>query len=103
MATTSTSETTFTVRRLNVAIPDVRGFQRSYEAAVPEVPQEQVSVLVQGVRRGRRCWRRPSTWTYPRRCCRAEVGLRQPSGAVAQAVHQQIEQAITLPRLDCGE
>jgi hypothetical protein len=48
MATTSTSETTFTVRRLNVAIPDVRGFQRSYEAAVPEVPQEQVSVLVHG-------------------------------------------------------
>jgi hypothetical protein len=48
MATTSSSETTFTVRRLNVAIPDVRGFQRSYEAAVPEVPQEQVSVLVHG-------------------------------------------------------
>ena len=43
MATTPSNETTFTVRRLNVAVPDVRGFQRSYEAAVPEVPQEQVS------------------------------------------------------------
>ena len=46
MATTSSSETTFTVRRLTVAVPDVREFQRSYEAAVPEVPQEQVGALV---------------------------------------------------------
>jgi hypothetical protein len=46
MATTSSNETTFTVRRLSVAVPDVRGFQRSYEAAVPEVPQDQVKALV---------------------------------------------------------
>jgi uncharacterized protein (DUF302 family) len=47
MTTTSTGETTFTVRRLSVAVPDVRGFQRSYEAAIPEVPWEQVNALVQ--------------------------------------------------------
>jgi hypothetical protein len=46
MATTSSNETTFMVRRLSVAVPDVRGFQRSYEAAVPEVPQDQVKALV---------------------------------------------------------
>jgi hypothetical protein len=43
----STNETTFTVSRLTVAVPDVRGFQRSYEAAVPDVPLDQVTALVQ--------------------------------------------------------
>ncbi len=42
------NETTFTVRRLTVAVPEVRGFQRSYEAAVPDVPADQVAALVRG-------------------------------------------------------
>jgi len=49
MATTSSSETTFTVRRLTVAVPDVRGFQRSYEAAVPEVPHAMLSAPLRTV------------------------------------------------------
>jgi uncharacterized protein (DUF302 family) len=48
VTTRSTSETTFTIRRLTVPVPDVRGFQRSYEAAVPEAPMDQVWALVQG-------------------------------------------------------
>ena len=122
MATTSSSETTFTVRRLTVAVPDVRGFQRSYEAAVPEVPHAMLSAPLRTV-----IWEdssggawftvdQPSTqsgsvglpevWTSPGRCSRADrstTGLRQRSGAAAQAVHQQVEQAITLARLDGGE
>jgi hypothetical protein len=39
-------ETTFTVRRLTVAVPSVRGFQRSYESAVPDVPANQVAALL---------------------------------------------------------
>lgn len=41
------NETTFTVRRLTVAVPSVRGFQQSYEAAVPDVPLDQVNALLQ--------------------------------------------------------
>ena len=40
------NETTFTVRRLTVAVPEVRGFQRSYEAAVPDLPANQVAALL---------------------------------------------------------
>ena len=47
MTTRLASETTFTVRRLTVAVPDVRGFQRSYEAAVPDVPRDEVAALLQ--------------------------------------------------------
>jgi len=42
------NETAFTVRRLTVAVPGVRGFQRRYEAAVPDVPADQVAALVRG-------------------------------------------------------
>jgi uncharacterized protein (DUF302 family) len=38
-------ETMFTVRRLTVAVPSVRGFQRAYEAAVPDVPVDKVQAL----------------------------------------------------------
>jgi uncharacterized protein (DUF302 family) len=38
-------ETTFTVRRLTVAVPSVRSFQRAYEAAVPDLPLDQVEAL----------------------------------------------------------
>ena len=40
------NETTYSVRRLNVAVPSARGFQRSYEEAVPDVPVDQVLALV---------------------------------------------------------
>jgi Domain of unknown function DUF302 len=40
------NETTFTVRRLTVKVPGVREFQRSYEAAVPDLPAEQVAALL---------------------------------------------------------
>ena len=43
----TTNETTFTVRRLTVAVPSVRGFEQSYEAAVPDVPLDQVMALLQ--------------------------------------------------------
>jgi hypothetical protein len=39
-------ETTFTVRRLTVAVPGVRRFQQIYEAAVPDVPADQVAALL---------------------------------------------------------
>lgn len=48
VTTRSTNGTTFPVRRLNVAVSDVRGFQRSYEAIVPDVPLDRVTALVQG-------------------------------------------------------
>lgn len=46
MYATSTTETVVTVRRLNVPVADVRGFQRSYETAVPELPADQVGELL---------------------------------------------------------
>jgi len=39
-------EQQFTTRRLNIPVPDVREFQRSYETAVPELPVDQVAALV---------------------------------------------------------
>ncbi len=38
--------TEYTVRRLNVVVPDVRGFQADYQQGVPDVPTEEVSALV---------------------------------------------------------
>ena len=38
-------ETTFTVRRLTVAVPSVRSFQRAYETAVPDLPRKKVQAL----------------------------------------------------------
>ena len=38
-------ETTFTVRRLTVAVPSLRSFQRAYEAAVPDLPVDKVQAL----------------------------------------------------------
>jgi uncharacterized protein (DUF302 family) len=43
---TSEAETTYTVKRLTVAVPGVREFQERYEQAVPALPLEQVKVLV---------------------------------------------------------
>jgi hypothetical protein len=43
---TSETETTYTVRRLTVAVPGVREFQERYEQAVPALPLEQVTALV---------------------------------------------------------
>lgn len=40
------SETTYTVRRLTIAVPGVRVFQRAYEEAVPNVPVAEVQELV---------------------------------------------------------
>lgn len=40
------SETTYTVRRLTIAVPGVRVFQRAYEEAVPNVPVAEVQGLV---------------------------------------------------------
>jgi uncharacterized protein (DUF302 family) len=40
------SETDYTVRRLTVAVPGVRPFQRAYEEAVPDVPVGEVQELV---------------------------------------------------------
>ncbi len=42
----STDDTLFTVKRLTVAVPSVREFQRSYEEAVPTVPLDEVAALV---------------------------------------------------------
>ena len=36
----------YTVQRLNVAVPSVRGFQAAYERAVPDVPVDEVFTLV---------------------------------------------------------
>jgi uncharacterized protein (DUF302 family) len=46
MRATAASETTYTVRRLTVAVPGVRIFQRAYEEAVPAVPVDEVKELV---------------------------------------------------------
>ena len=43
---TSEAETTYTVKRLTVAVPGVREFQERYEQAVPALPLEQVTALV---------------------------------------------------------
>jgi uncharacterized protein (DUF302 family) len=45
--TSATTQSTFTVRRLTVPVPGAREFQRSYEAAVPDVPREEVTAMVQ--------------------------------------------------------
>ena len=42
----STLKESFTVTRLTVRVSDVRGFQRTYEAAGPEVPNERMSALL---------------------------------------------------------
>jgi len=39
-------ETTYTVKRLTVAVPGVREFQQRYEQAVPTIPLEQIRALV---------------------------------------------------------
>jgi uncharacterized protein (DUF302 family) len=36
----------YSVRRLNISVPDVRGFQAAYERAVPDLPTQEVSALV---------------------------------------------------------
>jgi uncharacterized protein (DUF302 family) len=40
------TETTYTVKRLTIAVPGVRQFQECYEQAVPALPLEQVQALV---------------------------------------------------------
>jgi uncharacterized protein (DUF302 family) len=42
----STDDTPFEVKRLTVAVPSVREFQRGYEKAVPIVPVDEVMALV---------------------------------------------------------
>jgi hypothetical protein len=39
-------DTDYSVRRLNVSIPDVGGFQVAYEQAVPDLPIDEVSKLL---------------------------------------------------------
>lgn len=46
MTSTAINETSFTVRRLNMPVGDVRAFQRRYEAALPDLPVAQVDALV---------------------------------------------------------
>jgi uncharacterized protein (DUF302 family) len=43
----ATSHETYSARRLNVEVPDVREFQRRYEQAVPANPVEEIAALVQ--------------------------------------------------------
>lgn len=43
---TDETETTYTVKRLTVAVPGVREFQERYEQAVPRLPLKQVTALV---------------------------------------------------------
>jgi hypothetical protein len=43
----ATSHETYTARRLTVAVPGVREFQRLYEQAVPTNPVEEIAALVQ--------------------------------------------------------
>jgi hypothetical protein len=43
---TSETETTYTVKRLTAAVPGVREFQERYEQAVPALPLEQVTALL---------------------------------------------------------
>jgi hypothetical protein len=44
--TATTSESTYTVRRLTLPVPGVREFQRAYEHAVPGAPFDEVHALV---------------------------------------------------------
>jgi hypothetical protein len=46
MSTTTTGDVEFTVRRLDVQVSSVRGFQRDYEQAVPDYPSAEVERLV---------------------------------------------------------
>jgi len=46
MATTSSNETTFTVRRLSVAVPGRAWVPAELRSRMPEVPQDQVKALV---------------------------------------------------------
>jgi uncharacterized protein (DUF302 family) len=46
VTTATNGDLAFTVRRLNVQVPNVRGFQRDYERAVPDIPSAQVEQLV---------------------------------------------------------
>jgi len=46
MSTTELGETTYTVRRLTMAVPGVRVFQRAYEEAVPDLPIADVRGLL---------------------------------------------------------
>ena len=48
MAAREPTEITFVARRLTVAVPSVREFQDTLEAAVPDQPLEQVTALVRG-------------------------------------------------------
>lgn len=48
------SDTTYTVRGLTVQVPSVRGFQRSYEQAVPDLPADEVRALVKRGHLGQR-------------------------------------------------
>ena len=43
----ATDQETYAVRRLTVAVPGVREFQRRYEQAVPAEPSDQVAALVE--------------------------------------------------------
>jgi hypothetical protein len=44
--TTTTEDAPYTVTRLNVRVASVRGFQRDYEQAVPDLPSAEVERLV---------------------------------------------------------
>jgi hypothetical protein len=46
MTSTSLGQTTYTVRRLTVAVPGVRVFQRAYEDAVPDLLLSEVQELL---------------------------------------------------------
>jgi hypothetical protein len=46
MTTTSMSESTYAARRLTIAVPGVRVFQRAYEEAVPDLPLSEVQQLL---------------------------------------------------------
>jgi uncharacterized protein (DUF302 family) len=46
MSATAANETDYAVRRLTVAVPGVRVFQRAYEQAVPNVPVDEIQELV---------------------------------------------------------
>jgi hypothetical protein len=84
MTATSIGETTYAVRRLTVAVPDVRVFQRAYEQAVPDPPSQrgagapETSRLVPDIRAG-----------YPTRS--GTFGVLQPTaGAISRAIISSI-------------
>ena len=85
MTATSIGETTYAVRRLTVAVPDVRVFQRAYEQAVPDPPSQRVQELL---RRAASC--KTSGPGYPTRS--GTFGALQPSaGAISRAIISSIE------------